>query len=107
MGLELPTTPNDVRAPRSHVEMALFGVYEIAKVLTTPLHLETGLASVLRLLSSFLDMSDGLIVLLDETGEPELVVGSDWQEGSTEHLFDRLPERAFGQIVATRMPLVV
>lgn len=98
----------EVRKSRSsRVEMVLFGMYEIAKVLTTPLHLETALGSVLRLLSSFLDMSDGLIVLLDEQSQPELAVGADWRDTSVDQLFGRIPERAFGQLVTTRMPLVV
>ena len=95
------------KSQSSHVEMALFGIYEIAKVLTTPLHLETALDSVLRLLSSFLDMSDGLIVLLDEQSEPELAVGADFRDNSVDQLFGRIPERVFGQLVTTRMPLVV
>ncbi|HXY57812.1 MAG TPA: nif-specific transcriptional activator NifA [Methylocystis sp.] len=88
-------------------ESALVGVYEISKLLASPNRLERTLAGVLALLSSFLDMRHGLFALLDKSGEPEMVIGSGWSEGNAKHYFERLPERAIGQIVATKMPLVV
>ncbi len=86
---------------------ALYGVYEISKVLTSPTRLEATLSSVMTLLMSFLDMRHGLIALLNEDGDPEMVVGSGWSEAVAKRYFERLPERAIGQIVATKMPLVV
>ena len=35
------------------------------------------------------------------------MVGSGWSENTAKIYFDRLPERAIGQIVTTKMPLVV
>ncbi|MBZ8135253.1 nif-specific transcriptional activator NifA [Afifella sp. IM 167] len=106
-------TISNVRAfghnPRatSRAEVELTGIYEISKVLGEPCRLEAMLASVLSLLSSFLDMRHGLIALLDPEGEPEIVVGSGWSEASAQRYFRRLPEEAIGRIVATGMPLVV
>ncbi|MTJ79502.1 MAG: nif-specific transcriptional activator NifA [Telmatospirillum sp.] len=94
-------------------DIALHGVYEISKVLVIPGRLEVILSNVLTLLSSFLDMGHGTIVLLREDGSPRLLVGSGWSGESEEggHSdgapFGRLPERAVGQIVATQMPVVV
>jgi Nif-specific regulatory protein len=88
-------------------ESALVGIYEISKLLASPLRLERTLAGVLALLSSFLDMRHGLIALLDSSGEPEVVVGSGWSEVNAKKYFDRLPARAVGQIIATKMPLVI
>lgn len=88
-------------------DIALVGVYEISKLLTAPARLETTLAGVLQLLSSFLDMRHGLIALLDEHGTPEVVVGSGWSEATAKRYFERLPERAIGRIIVTRMPLVI
>jgi len=87
--------------------MALFGVYEIAKVLSVPARLEATLSSVLKVISSFLDMRNGLIALMEEDGTPEMVVGSGWSESVAKRYFDHLPERAIGQIVTTKMPIVV
>ena len=107
MGTTFGHEVNKVGRTSSRAEMALSGVYEIAKVLAVPVRLDTALASVLNLLSCFLDMSNGIVVLLDAAGEPELVVGPDWSESGMGRLFARLPERVFGEIVATKMPVVL
>ncbi len=88
-------------------DVALFGVYEISKILNIPARLESTLSGVLQLLSSFLDMRHGLIALLDERGSPEIVVGSGWSEATAKKYFERLPEQAIGRIVVTKMPLVI
>jgi Nif-specific regulatory protein len=88
-------------------EIALIGVYEISKILTAPTRLETTLANVLNLLSSFLQMRHGTIVLLADDGVPEVAVGAGWSEESDTRPQQRYPERAIGQIVATGVPLVV
>ena len=87
-------------------DVALYGVYEISKLLTSPARLEVTLAKVMHLLSSFLDMRHGLIALLGDNG-PEVVVGSGWSEATARRYFEQLPERAIGRIVTTEMPLVV
>lgn len=87
-------------------DVALYGVYEISKLLTSPTRLEVTLAKVMHLLSSFLDMRHGLIALLGDNG-PEVVVGSGWSEATARRYFEQLPERAIGRIVTTEMPLVV
>ena len=94
-------------AARSRAEMALGGVYEISKLLASPNRLEPTLSGVLALLSSFLDMRHGLIALLDPDGDAEVVVGSGWSEANAARYFERLPERAIGRIVVTKMPLIV
>jgi len=88
-------------------EIALIGVYEISKILTAPTRLETTLANVLNLLSSFLQMRHGTIVLLADDGVPEVAVGAGWNEETSPRPQHRYPERAIGQIVATGVPLVV
>jgi Nif-specific regulatory protein len=88
-------------------DVALVGVYEISKLLAVPARLEVSLAGVLQLLAGFLDMRHGLIALLGEGGVPEVVVGSGWSEATAKRYFERLPERAIGRIVVTKMPLVI
>ncbi len=87
-------------------EIALIGVYEISKILTAPTKLETTLASVVNLLSSFLQMRHGTIVLVDDDGVPEVSVDADWSEGAPERAH-RFPDRAIRQIIATAVQLVV
>lgn len=91
----------------TRADIALRGVYEISKILVLPGRLENTLANVLTLLSSFLDMHHGIVALLDDHGDPRSVVGIGWREEQAHDYFGRLPERAVGQIVATKMPVVV
>lgn len=91
----------------SRAELALHGVYEISKILSVPARLETTLSNVLTLLSSFLEMRHGMIALLADDGAPRAVVGVGWSEDHAKAYFERLPERAIGQIVATKMPVVI
>ncbi len=88
-------------------DIALYGIYEISKLLNEPAPLEATLAGVLQVLSSFLDVRHALFALLGETGHPEVVVGSGWSDDGAKRHFERIPERAIGCIVATGMPLVV
>jgi Nif-specific regulatory protein len=89
-------------------EVALYGIHEIAKLLSEPERIEVTLAGVLRVLSSFLDMRHALIALLADGGEPEMMVGSGWtSEATEERPFNGIPERAIAQIVVTAMPIVV
>jgi Nif-specific regulatory protein len=90
----------------SFADLALSGVYEISKLLTSPQRLEVMLTNVIGVLSSFLNMRRGMIVMLEDEGEPELVcTGGGWSNEA-----DRappLPQGAIDQIVATATPLVV
>ena len=61
-------------------EIALTGVYEISKILTSAHRLETTLSNVVNLLASFMQMRHGVIVLLDHDGIPDIVVGAGWSE---------------------------
>ena len=62
---------------------------------------------MLALMSSHLEMRGGLFSLLDETGAPDVVIGSGWSEKKPNLYFDRTPLPAIRQIVATKTPLVV
>jgi Nif-specific regulatory protein len=100
----LEVRPNPPPIPLS--EIALTGIYEISKILNAPNRLETTLANVLNVLSSFLQMRHGIISLLADDDVPDITVGIGWNEGTDERYRARLPETAIGQIVATAVPLV-
>jgi Nif-specific regulatory protein len=101
------STPARAMQSSSRANSALMGIYEISKVLTRPARLEVALSGVINLLASFLDMSNGLIALLDEENRTSMVVGAGWSEATAREHFERLPEQAVGQIVVSGMPLVV
>ena len=52
-------------------------------------------------------MRHGLDRAARQNGAPEIVVGSGRSENTAKIYFDRLPEHAIGQIVTTKMPLVI
>jgi len=98
----------DVRASGvRRADIALVGIYEVSKLLAVPARLETSFSGVLQLLASFLDMRHGLIALLDDRGVPDIVVGTGWSDANARRYFERLPEKAIGRIVVTKMPLVI
>jgi Nif-specific regulatory protein len=88
-------------------ELALTGVYEISKILTSASRFEAALASVVNVLSSFMQMRHGVIALLEDDGTPEIVVDAGWNEDVARRDLGRIPQKAIDQIVATAVPLVV
>jgi len=88
-------------------QTTLAGIYEISKLLASNDRLEVMLSAMLALMSSHLEMRGGLFSLLDETGAPDVVIGSGWSEKNAKLHFDRTPLPAIQRIVATKMPLVV
>ena len=102
---------NDVNEPKARSfrsnESDLVGVYEISKLLASPNRIEKTLASVLTLMSSYLDMRDGLITLLNEQTEPAMIIGPGWSNDVQGNFFEHPALPAVHQIVETRAPLVI
>ncbi len=94
--------------PKANAEMALFGIYEISKILTTPSRLELTLSNVVNVLTSFLQMRRGMIVVLDDPGEVEIVATAGWAEQTARspRAIDSLPRAVIDRIVATTTPVV-
>ena len=92
------------RAPSA--ETALFGIYEISKILTAPARLEHALTNVVSVLSSFLEMRLGMIVVLDHKGDPEIVAASGWADPTQRRAIETLPSKVIDRLVATALPLV-
>jgi Nif-specific regulatory protein len=93
------------RTPSSDV--ALLGIYEISKILSAPARLEQTLANVVNVLSSFLDMKLGMIVILDRKGDPEIIATSGWAAQAQGKPIETLPRSVIDRLVATMTPLVV
>ncbi len=100
-------SPGPEGRPKANAEMALFGIYEISKILTTPARLEVALSNVVNVLTSFLQMRRGMIVVLDDPGEIEIVAAAGWTRQGDTRAIDSLPRAVIDRIVATSTPLVV
>jgi Nif-specific regulatory protein len=96
-----------MRAKTPSADTALLGVYEISKILTAPARLEQMLVNVVSVLSSFLDMKLGMITILDQNGDPEIVATSGWISHDSGKPIDTLPAKVIDQLVATAMPIIV
>ena len=88
-------------------DVALFGIYEISKILTAPARLEYALTNVVSVLSSFMDMRLGMIVVLDQKGDPEIVATSGWADPGGRPAIDILPRKIIDRLVATAVPIVI
>jgi Nif-specific regulatory protein len=105
----LPQSPQAKGTQRraASAETALFGIYEISKILTAPARLEQALTNVVSVLSSFLEMRLGMIVLLDQKGDPEIVACSNWSDPTKRRAIETLPSKVIDRLVATAMPIVI
>ncbi|MCM2474615.1 nif-specific transcriptional activator NifA [Rhizobium sp. CG5] len=87
--------------------ISLSGIYEISKVLAEPARLEITLANVVNILSSFLQMRKGALIVLDEDGLPEIISTAGYSHRAGEDHFMPVPQAVIDQIVATGTPLVI
>ena len=96
-----------VRRRRQPPEIALLGLYEISKILSSATRLDQTLGNVVNVLTSFLDMRLGMIVILDEDGEPEIVASAGWASEAKGKPIQTLPRAVIDQLVATSTPIAV
>lgn len=87
--------------------VSLSGIYEISKVLAEPARLEVTLANVVNILSSFLQMRHGALIVLDNSGDSEIIATAGYVHKPGGDQAMPVPQAVIDQIVATAMPLVV
>ena len=91
----------------AYKDVALTGVYEISKILTTPQSLDRCLGGVIAVLSSFMQMRRGYILVLDDSGEPELTAAMGDGGARPARAKSLVPQAVIDQVVATGVPLVI
>jgi Nif-specific regulatory protein len=101
----IPSPSTASRPPSDQV--ALVGLYEISKILGATLDLEKALHEVLNVLSSFLEMRHGAVVLSGPDGKPALaaVAGMSLMLARSGAL--KYPFEAVGKVITGGIPLVV
>lgn len=87
--------------------ISLSGIYEISKVLAEPARLEITLANVVNILSSFLQMRKGALIVLDDGGLPEIISTAGYSHRAGDDHVMPVPQAVIDQIVATGTPLVI
>ena len=98
-----------LQSPRQHPssDVALLGIYEISKILNAPAPLQRTLASVVNVLSSFMQMRLGMIVIVDPQGDPEIVATAGWAGDIKGRPIETLPQAVIDRLIATQTPMVV
>ncbi|WP_075218056.1 nif-specific transcriptional activator NifA [Mongoliimonas terrestris] len=99
--------PSPARQTSGYKDMALSGIYEISKILTSARSLESCLANIVAILSSFMQMRRGMILMLDAEGTPEMAATSGPSASRPMKAASLVPQKAIDQIVATQVPLVI
>ena len=95
-----------VRRRRPSPDIALLGLYEISKILSGAARLDQSLGNVVNVLTSFLDMRLGMIVILDADGEPEIIATAGWASEAKGKPIETLPHVVLDRLVATATPVV-
>ncbi|MFT8555115.1 MAG: nif-specific transcriptional activator NifA [Zymomonas mobilis] len=88
-------------------DMALFGLYEISKILCAPMETVTLIKRVISVLESFIDLDHAIIAFFDEDQEAEILVGAKSDQQGAKIYFDSIPEQIVGQIVTGKMPVII
>lgn len=96
---------------RNSSALSLISIYEISKILSSSLNLEKTLREVVNLLSSYLEMRRGMVTLVDEKGQMEVVAAA----GMTPEALKRdggsklasALVALMGRVVNTGMPIVI
>ena len=96
-----------IRRHRPSPEIALLGLYEISKMLNGAARLDQTLGNVVNVLTSFLDMRLGMIVILDGEEEPEIVATAGWASEVKGKPIETLPRAVIDRLIATSTPVVI
>jgi Nif-specific regulatory protein len=87
--------------------LPLIGIYEISKILGATLDLDKALHDVLNVLSSYLNMRHGAVVLNDEAGKPHLAAVTGMSLRLAREGALKYPFAAVERVMSTGIPMVV
>jgi Nif-specific regulatory protein len=92
---------------RNSSSLSLISIYEISKILSSSLNLEKTLREVVNLLSSYLEMRRGMITLVGETGQLDVVAAAGMTPETLRKEGTKAVPSLVGRVVANGMPMVV
>jgi Nif-specific regulatory protein len=96
-----------LREPANDSALPLIGIYEISKILGATLDLDKALHDVLNVLSSFLQMRHGTVVLCNEENAPVLSAVSGMSLPMARSGALKYPIEAIHKVIATGIPMVI
>ncbi|HVI51771.1 MAG TPA: nif-specific transcriptional activator NifA [Candidatus Sulfotelmatobacter sp.] len=96
---------------RNSSALSLISIYEISKILSSSLNLEKTLREVVNLLSSYLEMRRGMVTLVSDKTQLEVVAAAGMTPDALKREGGNQPASALvslvGRVVATGMPIVI
>ncbi len=94
-------------ANRDNSALSLISIYEISKILSSSLALDKTLHEVLNILSSYLQMRRGMVSLVGEAGQLEVVAAHGMNTEQRKKGSVRLAQGVTGRILSSGMPIVI
>ncbi len=95
------------RASGKEGNVEFITIYEISKILSSSLDLRKTVREVLNVLSSHLKMQRGMVSLVQESGELQVVGASGLSDAEISRGRFQIGEGVTGKIMKTGMPIVV
>ena len=95
-----------MEAERPRAALSLNSLYEISKILSASLNLEATLRAVLNILSSYMDMRRGVVAIVGEDGDLNVVAASGISPRAVSEGAADLPTEVASRILAGQMPFV-
>ena len=87
--------------------LALNGIYEASKILSSSLNLESTVRDVLNLLSSYMQMRRGIVALKENGGHPVVIAAAGMSPLAVQRGEASLPRAVADAILTSNMPYVV
>lgn len=86
--------------------LSLVTIYEISKILSTTVNLESSLRAVLNLMSSYMEMRRGVVAITGDDGALSVVAAAGLSPAAIEHGAADLPHELATRILSGQMPFV-
>ena len=93
-------------AIESKASLSLVSMYEISKILTSPLDLQARLRAVLNLLASYMEMRRGIVAITDGEGSLRVLAAAGLSSSAVNGGAADMPAEIASRIVAGQVPFV-
>ena len=102
----MPSSTGPVAERTNTAALSLVSIYEISKILTATVSLESSLRAVLNLMSSYMEMRRGVVAIVNADGTLSAVAAACLSPTAVESGAADLPEEVASRILSGQMPFV-